>query len=138
MERIVEAIRPDTSQGEAPEVPKYEESRGPGSTADVDVWTTKEVREVNRSHLNYVIADTRRWEEQAAYYLDTNNQVDAFVKNQGLNFTIPYIHNGQGHSHPQRHEPPGRRPRIDEAAVDVEGIRVDASSATGGSHPIVA
>ena len=26
-------------------------------------------------------------------------QVDAFVKNQGLNFTIPYLHNGQGHDY---------------------------------------
>ncbi|MFI5460663.1 MAG: BPTD_3080 family restriction endonuclease [Isosphaerales bacterium] len=99
VELLLAAIRPDTSQGEAPEVPKYEGSRGPGSTADVDIWTTKEVREVNRSHLNYVVADTRRWEEQAAYYLDTNGKVDAFVKNQGLNFVIPYLHNGQAHDY---------------------------------------
>ncbi len=80
-------------------MPKYQEGRGPGSTADVDVWTTKEVREVNRSHLNYVVADTRRWEESAAYYLDTNDKVEAFVKNQGLNFSIPYLHNGQAHDY---------------------------------------
>jgi type III restriction enzyme len=65
----------------------------------VDVWTTKEVREVRKSHLNYVIADTRRWEEQAAYYLDTSPHVDAFVKNQGLDFAIPYLHNGQAHDY---------------------------------------
>ena len=52
----------------------------------MDIWTTKEVREIRKSHLNYVVADTRRWEEQAAYYLDTNDKVEAFVKNQGLNF----------------------------------------------------
>lgn len=36
IERLVGSIRPDTAQGEAPEVPRYETSRGPGSTADVD------------------------------------------------------------------------------------------------------
>ena len=41
-------------------------------------------------------------------------------------------------SHPQRHEPPGRRPRIDEAADDLGGIRADASSAAAGSNPSVA
>jgi type III restriction enzyme len=39
-------------------VPRYETSRGPGSTADVDYWTSKDVREVTKSHLNYVAAYT--------------------------------------------------------------------------------
>ena len=69
----LEAIRPDTSQGEAPEVPRYEASRGPGSTADVDFWTSRDVREVNRFHLNYVVADTKQWEQSAAFYIDKHD-----------------------------------------------------------------
>ena len=45
------------------------------------------------------MADTRRWEEQAAYYIDTNDKVAAFVKNDGLGFAIPYLHNGQRHDY---------------------------------------
>ena len=99
VERLIEAIRPDTSQGESPEVPRYETSRGPGSTADVDFWTSRDVREVMKSHLNYVVADTSQWEQSAAYYLDKHPNVDAFVKNSGLGFAIPYLHNGQMHDY---------------------------------------
>jgi type III restriction enzyme len=99
IERLVGAIRPDASAGEAPEVPRYETSRGPGSTADVDYWTSRDVREVERSHLNYVVADTGRWEQQAAYILDTHEAVEAFAKNAGLGFAIPYLHNGQPHDY---------------------------------------
>ena len=99
VERLVENIHGDVSQGESPEVPRYESTRGPGSTADVDFWTSRDVREVNRSHLNYVVADTKHWEQSAAYFIDTHIAVKSLVKNSGLGFAIPYLHNGQMHDY---------------------------------------
>lgn len=99
IERLSAAIRPDATAGESPEIPRYEASRGPGATADVDYWTSKDVREAVKSHLNYVVADTRVWEQSAAYILDTHPRVEAFVKNAGLGFAIPYLHNGQPHDY---------------------------------------
>jgi type III restriction enzyme len=99
IERLRQAIRPDTSQGEAAEVPRYEKTRGAGSTGEVDYWTSKDVREVRRCHLNYVVADTGRWEQSAAYLIDTHPAVEAFVKNAGLGFAVPYLHNGQDHEY---------------------------------------
>jgi type III restriction enzyme len=99
IERLVEAIHPDTSEGEAPEVPIYESSRGPGSTTDVDFWTRKDIYEVTKSHLNAVVADTKKWEQSAAYFLDKHEKVRAFVKNERLGFAIPYLHNGQMHEY---------------------------------------
>ena len=74
-------------------------SRGPGSTAEVDFWTSKDVREVTARHLNYVVADTRKWEQSAAYYIDTHPAVAAFVKNAGPGLRHPYLHNGQDHDY---------------------------------------
>lgn len=98
IERLVEEIRPDTSAGESAELPRYD-SRGAGSTAEVSFPTSREVREVIHSHVNYVVADTKKWEQSAAYFIDTHPKVDAFVKNAGLQFAIPYLHNGQMHDY---------------------------------------
>lgn len=99
IERLTNGVKPDISEGEAPEIPIYEANRGPGSTSEVDYWTSKDVRDVVQSHLNYVVADTKQWEQSAAYVIDTHPDVEAFVKNAGLGFAIPYIHNGQGHDY---------------------------------------
>ena len=96
---MVEGIKPDTTAGEVPEIPRYETSRGPGSSAEVDFHTGRDVREVVRSHVNYVVADTKKWEQSAAYLIDTHPNVEAFVKNAGLGFAIPYLHNGQPHDY---------------------------------------
>jgi type III restriction enzyme len=99
VERLAEAIRPDTATGEAPELPIYEMHRGPGKTDDVDYWTRREPREAIRCHLNYVVPDTEKWEQSAAFYIDRHPATAAFVKNAGLGFAIPYFHNGQMHDY---------------------------------------
>ena len=99
IERLAGAIKPDTASGEVPELPSYEKNRSEGSTGEVDFWTSREVREVVKSHLNYVVADTKQWEQSAAYLIDTHPAVEAFVKNAGLSFAIPYFHNGEPHDY---------------------------------------
>ena len=99
VERLLGAIRPDVSAGESPEVPRYESNRGTGSTSEVDYWTSRDVREVQKSHLNYVVADTKNWEQTAGYYIDKHQRTLAFVKNAGLGFAIPYLNNGQMHEY---------------------------------------
>jgi type III restriction enzyme len=93
VETMAEAIVPDDS--ESPELPRYEVHRGAGSTRDIDFWTSKPVRESERSHLNWVVMDTDRWEQTTAFYLDGDEHVVAFVKNFNLGFAIPYSHNGE-------------------------------------------
>lgn len=98
IERLTEAIHPAVSDGEEAEIPRYEQSRGGGSTAEVDFWTVKKVAETEHSHVNFVVQDSK-WEPSAAYYLDHSEYVEAFVKNQGLGFAIPYLHAGGDHEY---------------------------------------
>lgn len=90
---------PDHTAGESREVPRYERNRTTGSTADVDWWTSKDIRQTVKSHVNYMVADTRHWEQSAAARIDHHRAVSAWVKNAGLGFTIPYFHNGQTHDY---------------------------------------
>ena len=100
IERLLEAVRPDEAAGESPEVPICEAgARRTGSTAQVDFWTGKPVREVTRCHLNFAVSDTARWEQSVASRIDKHPAVKAFVKNDRLGFFIPYLHDGQQHEY---------------------------------------
>ena len=99
IERLLSGLHPDAANGEAPELAVFEKNRSEGSTGEVSFWTTREVREVEHSHVNYVVADTKQWEQSAAYLIDTHPAVVAFVKNAGLGFAIPYFDNGQAHDY---------------------------------------
>ena len=63
---------------------------GRGSTLYVDFHTTKPIHPVNHCHLNAMVADTQKWEQSAAFILDTHQGVKRWVKNDRLGFFIPY------------------------------------------------
>ena len=53
-----------------------------------------------KSHVNYVVADTKSWEQKAAKSLedgDMNNHILSYVKNSFLGFAIPYVTEGEDH-----------------------------------------
>ena len=100
VERLIAAIKlDDRKTGKNTELPRVESGRGPGTTAEVDFETRRKPYPVVKSHINVIVPDTAKWEQSAAYRLDTNDLVCAFVKNVGLGFAIPYMHNGQHHEY---------------------------------------
>lgn len=96
---LVDVLAPDESSGEDPELPLYERHRRFGSTADVDFYTTRPVWPAEKSHVSAVVADTDRWEQSAAFYLETSPLVRCYVKNDHLGFTVPYAWHGERHEY---------------------------------------
>ena len=91
---LLEAIKKgsSTAQSEVAVVPQG--AAGRGSTLFVDFHTTKPIYPVTRCHLNAMVADTRRWEQSAAFLLDSHPGVKSWVKNDRLGFFIPYRYRG--------------------------------------------
>lgn len=63
---------------------------GRGSTLYVDFCSVKPIYTVEKCHLNAMVADTRKWEQSAAFALDSHAAVESWVKNDHLGFAIPY------------------------------------------------
>ena len=69
-----------------------------GSTRYVDFNTSKPVYITTKSHLNYLVQDSG-WEAKVGEVLDSMSEVVSYVKNQGLNFKIPYTFEGIAHNY---------------------------------------
>lgn len=67
-----------------------------GSTRHVEFDTTKPVYSTkpDKCHISHVVADTGSWEQKLAQTLEDMPEVIHYVKNQGLDFTIPYTLEG--------------------------------------------
>lgn len=73
-----------------------------GSTAQVDFPTRKATVQTEKSEVSHVTLDGKdgnTWEQLLAAELELNRNVEAYVKNDHLGFTVPYVHKGRTHSY---------------------------------------
>jgi len=99
IERLTEAIEPDTEAGEPPILPVIERFRRTGSTSEVLFRTVRPCAGTTKSHVSHVVLDAPRWEHSVAYQLERMPEVIAYVRNDHLDFTIPYEWYGVRHEY---------------------------------------
>jgi len=98
VERLVDAITPNESEGETPLLPILNRYKPMGSTSDVHFKTTRPVHPTIRSHINQVVLDTGTWERAAAFRLEQCASVAFYARNDHMEFTIPYEYQGLSHN----------------------------------------
>ena len=101
VERLSDAIQPDTGQGEPPLLPVINRFQPHGSTLGVAFNTTRACHPTQKSHIDQVVLDTDQWERSAAFTLEASEDVLFYARNDHLGFGIPYEFLGVPHTfHP--------------------------------------
>jgi type III restriction enzyme len=137
VERIRDAIQPDTTQGEPPLLPLLNRYKEIGTTADVDFKTTRPCYAANHSHINQVVADTKTWETSAAFRIEQAVQRGSalfYARNDGLGLVIPYGYMDVDHSYEPdflvRLATPGSDTTL---ILEVKGFEDDRANAKHGA-----
>jgi len=99
VDRLCNAIEPDTEAGEAPLLPRIERFRPVGSTSEVLFRTTRLCNGTTKSHVSHAVLDSPSWEHSVAYQLERLPQVVSYVRNDHLDFTIPYDFGAHRHAY---------------------------------------
>jgi len=102
-ERLFHAIASLDSNRTPLILPLFRRGESQRSTDSVFFLTRKATVETMRSEVSHVVLDGRdgnTWEQLMAAELELNrSDVAAYVKNDRLGFTIPYVHKGVTHSY---------------------------------------
>lgn len=94
VDHLYEALRRGT-RTDGHELPRIANgAAGRGSTRFVDFYTGKPIYPADKCHLNAMAADTKTWEQSAAFALDSHPGVARWVKNEHLGLRIPYRKDG--------------------------------------------
>jgi type III restriction enzyme len=99
LDRLTEAIEPDTAAGEAPMLPVIERFRSLGSTSEVLFRTARATVGTTKSHISHVVLDAPRWEHTAAFQLERMAEIIAYARNDHMDLAIPYEWEGQKHEY---------------------------------------
>lgn len=99
-----------------------------GSTNDIDFQTSKPTYRTDpyKCHISHVVADTNSWEQKMSQVLEGMAEVESYVKNHNLGFTIPYTIGGH-----QRNYYPDFIAKINNSGkeinliIEVSGFRTD-------------
>lgn len=99
VQRLSEAIEPDTEAGESPILPVIDRLRPWGSTSEVLFRTARPAVGTTKSHISHVVLDAPTWEGSVAYQLERLPEVVSYARNDHLDFVIPYEWEGARHEY---------------------------------------
>lgn len=97
VELLTAAIVPDDARGEPPILPVIDRFNPWGSSADVTFSTQRECHPTMKSHVDQVVLDTQQWERSVTFRLESSEVVVFYVRNDHLDFSIPYEFMGVSH-----------------------------------------
>lgn len=104
VERFLDAIRPNTVEGEPPLLPILDRYSPIGTTSDVNFKTIRPCVETVASHINQVVMDTKIWEQTATEELERSAKdgiTKFYARNDNMDLEIPYDYEG----HPHKYRP---------------------------------
>ena len=141
IDKIEGAIRHQVANQREIMRPRFATFYPESSTDVVDFPTRKVVIEATKSPVNYVVLDGPKgntWEEALAYYLEHDDRVASFVKNDHLDFIIPYVFQGVAHEFwPDflvRLHPTATDPTLRTLIVEVSGGRKEQDRREAKAH----